>query len=326
MKTLILSVVTLGVLASVTVGQAKKKAEPIGRPIEVQSKFHSLDKAGKHLKTMDNDGNITVYSAARNFQLIVNGQPGTWKSISKGDKIRVLYVRDRIPDWVDDEGVLHSKLDRLVMTVIVGSDDPDRVAEPSGPPQLAPHNLEVGKAGVCNYQIRIVQVIDAENMLARFGNRTVWIKGYSTKDVTEGEDRQFGGVMKVSGTKQYETALGVSKTVLLIEPETDQEKKDREDKERKAGAERARKRAAQAGRREQADAADKMSADKGNAVEDAQKKEAVAKAKLAIARELIAAGKRDAAREHLKELIDRYPGTAAARAAQELRDKLKSEP
>lgn len=71
----------------------------------------------------------------------------------------------------------------------------------------------------------INQIIDDDEFIAEIGDQTVWLKGYNTENFADGEmtvlktkaTREDHTVVKISTTK-YETVLGASKTVILIEP------------------------------------------------------------------------------------------------------------
>ena len=47
---------------------------------------------------------------------------------------------------------------------------------------------------------------------------TVWIKGFSTENMVDGNTLKSDKVLKVTGTKMYTNVLGASKTIFLIEP------------------------------------------------------------------------------------------------------------
>jgi hypothetical protein len=74
------------------------------------------------------------------------------------------------------------------------------------------------------WDIKVIEVIDDSNMLAECSWRDepqlCWLKGFSTFGLIDGN--QIGAIMpplvEVSGTKRYQSALGGSKTVPLLEP------------------------------------------------------------------------------------------------------------
>ncbi len=109
-------------------------------------------------------------------------------------------------------------------------------------PQMA--RIEVGAMGTlarpASYsQVTIVeQIADAQNMLAsvvvqnirrsnsmgravgpsREVKRLVWFKGLDTTRLTTGQRLQLDGVFHVTGTRQYETLVGGTNTVCVVEP------------------------------------------------------------------------------------------------------------
>ena len=113
---------------------------------------------------------------------------------------------------------------------------------------LNPFHLKVGQAGHIDYEssasivengrskrvavrrwFEVVQVIDRSNLLARpiEDHRTrsegdkrgniVWLRGYSTDQIVDGSRIKPKGRVKVVGTKQYDTPVGTTNTVFVIE-------------------------------------------------------------------------------------------------------------
>jgi len=76
--------------------------------------------------------------------------------------------------------------------------------------------LDVGKFGTWNYQFTVLQVIGPAEMLASVQGQTVLIMGLSTQGVVDGLDVRSSGLFEVSGTQTYETALGLTNTVLVF--------------------------------------------------------------------------------------------------------------
>ncbi len=106
-------------------------------------------------------------------------------------------------------------------------------ADPPPIPTLWPlrqDTLGVGKAGIPMQVLEVIQVIDKNNMLvasagrvpSRFGGTerapTFWLTGISTAQITDGHIlRRPKVVMVITGTKQYPTAVGGTKTVFFAE-------------------------------------------------------------------------------------------------------------
>ena len=75
--------------------------------------------------------------------------------------------------------------------------------------------------------IKIFQVIDAENLIAmqaspvegqEFRNPMFWLKGISTDGMVDEDYTAIKEPLWVSGTKQYSTSGGSTKTVFVLEP------------------------------------------------------------------------------------------------------------
>lgn len=93
--------------------------------------------------------------------------------------------------------------------------------------KLQPVTLQ--ESGIISHSYEIAQIIDESNMLVAIDNlnlysrykeqesRLIWLKS-STKGVVDGTRIKLDGVYQITGTKQYTTAIGSSKTVYVIEP------------------------------------------------------------------------------------------------------------
>lgn len=72
--------------------------------------------------------------------------------------------------------------------------------------------------------MKLFQIIDKENALTEWsegiaGDSTlVWLKGFSTDGLADGKTVTISRPVRVTGSKQYTTAMGTSKTVMVIEP------------------------------------------------------------------------------------------------------------
>ena len=114
---------------------------------------------------------------------------------------------------------------------------------------------DVGKLG----RLRVVQIVDGENAIVEIKYNTVGDPDLRSETVwmnipTEGmaDDRTYSTgsrYFEVTGTKRYATALGASKTVMVLKPTTDPaEEKANADKEKRAAKRRAEEAKAQAGK------------------------------------------------------------------------------
>lgn len=64
---------------------------------------------------------------------------------------------------------------------------------------------------------RIKQIVDETNLIVEAGAHDYWIQGMSTKGLADGNRFRLAGAWHVNGSKTYETVLGGSKTVLVLE-------------------------------------------------------------------------------------------------------------
>ncbi len=94
-------------------------------------------------------------------------------------------------------------------------------------------SLEVGSIGILRNPIgsgpigdflespslEIFQVVDRQNALAKLpGGKIVWLRGFAAEGIEDGRRIVIRKPVRVTKTTQYMTALGTSKTVLVIEP------------------------------------------------------------------------------------------------------------
>lgn len=101
----------------------------------------------------------------------------------------------------------------------------------SGPlviPKIDAFALRVGDIGWLDYgdhvvgvaprTFRVVQVLNAEQMLIRTGKRLTLVRGLPTAEIDDGSDVTISKVMHVVGNATYRTAAGGTNTVLVAEP------------------------------------------------------------------------------------------------------------
>ena len=70
-----------------------------------------------------------------------------------------------------------------------------------------------GNGGIAVF--KIFQVIDKENCLVAFGSELYWCQ-MRTKGLADGDPIMFQDIVECTGTKQYRTALGGTKTVRVF--------------------------------------------------------------------------------------------------------------
>jgi len=115
----------------------------------------------------------------------------------------------------------------------------EALASKAAPPLLISNAMDIGDFGYLpdhtvplngaenSWQFKVQQVVDERNMLVKVtrfnhasrseaGDYLVWVVGkYS--GVVDGQTVTFNEVFRVTGTKQYTTAIGGSKTVFMLE-------------------------------------------------------------------------------------------------------------
>lgn len=64
----------------------------------------------------------------------------------------------------------------------------------------------------------MVQIIDDSQALIRLNGHLFWVKGIDTSQITSSDTVDFTGLWRISGTTQYTTVLGFTKTVDVLEP------------------------------------------------------------------------------------------------------------
>jgi hypothetical protein len=79
--------------------------------------------------------------------------------------------------------------------------------------------ITVGQQGLLQDPLRIIQIIDGDEMLVEVRNHGVdaWVRGFSTAGLVDDGFAHLPSPVVISGTKRYPAALG-ARTVFLIEP------------------------------------------------------------------------------------------------------------
>jgi hypothetical protein len=190
--------------------------------------------------------------------------------------------------------------------------------------KLWPPSLKVGQVGRLQHQLRVLQVIDDENMLVSFTwedeSFTFWIQGTSTKNLADDQRTKLPGVFKVEKTKRYESKAG-QRTVMLLVPEKEKSPiasvKDLQEADRFELAVTARRNAEKLA---QMDAKTKAASAEPAAkpADTSERDEVAARLKLKLAKELRDEGKPADAYRALQRLIKDFPKTKAAEEARRL--------
>lgn len=183
--------------------------------------------------------------------------------------------------------------------------------------------LEVGAVGGLQLTlIKILNVVDDQNFIASIEDLKVpqgviiyadrrpppaakldaWFKGFDTRKMQEGTVFKLDGVVRVSGTKRYETVGGGTRQIVVVE---------RFDLAPYYAE--LRRLAANADPKPAEENADKKPAAKAAPAKDPEEQAA---AKLKLADQFLKAGKREAYRSTLADLVKKYPGTKAAKEAE----------
>ncbi len=69
--------------------------------------------------------------------------------------------------------------------------------------------------------VKVKQIVDDKSMLVEELTRlkkNYWLEGFATRGVVDGDMVRVGCLLEITGTKQYTTVLGATKTVLVLEP------------------------------------------------------------------------------------------------------------
>lgn len=80
--------------------------------------------------------------------------------------------------------------------------------------------IAVTEVGTVPLKFKVLQIVNDKEMICDVGKDTAWVVGIKTFGLTDGDvirtDDDY--VMFVSGTKKYDTVIGGSRTVYVIEP------------------------------------------------------------------------------------------------------------
>jgi hypothetical protein len=81
--------------------------------------------------------------------------------------------------------------------------------------------LSVGSVGVARTDVKVEQIQGPRDMLIQWpdghDSTLVWLRGLSTKNLTDGSQLNIGSTLWVVGTKTYKTVMGAGATVFLIQ-------------------------------------------------------------------------------------------------------------
>lgn len=95
--------------------------------------------------------------------------------------------------------------------------------EPRGQEQCLPppDQLRDKTVGYLEYwQFEVMQVVSPNDVLLQMDNLSmppIWLTGYSTSGLADGEKVRLVGLVEVNGTRAYETVAGARKTVRVVQ-------------------------------------------------------------------------------------------------------------
>jgi hypothetical protein len=92
-----------------------------------------------------------------------------------------------------------------------------RISEPDYLPTPI-YNFQVGGIGMMPGPVKILQVIDDKTFIAAYERHWMWMEGVDTKAMVDDRGYYTRAIFICRENKQYETALGGSRTVLKLEP------------------------------------------------------------------------------------------------------------
>lgn len=88
-------------------------------------------------------------------------------------------------------------------------------------PELSPDSLKDSQVGYLEYwHTEVLQVVGPTDVILEIGSAKfppIWLRGYSTKGLADGQIVRLIGLVRTEGTKTYTTIEGAAKTVRVIE-------------------------------------------------------------------------------------------------------------
>lgn len=113
---------------------------------------------------------------------------------------------------------LKSQLDRDEWKAIYAR----RAVEANGTwmPEFDPNDAEAGSLGALRVGkfvpvFKVIQVVNASSAIVEHDDRIYWTE-FTTKGLVDGDNITLQGLVGCTGTKQYTTALGTKRTVLIL--------------------------------------------------------------------------------------------------------------
>jgi hypothetical protein len=260
-------------------------------PTPIHAQELSFTVHGKVRSVDQNKRRIVVdghrYYVGQDCHIWQNYDKVSFDSVKADQEVELTYIR--YPGGRREAKIL--KIEKAV----------DATPVPKGP-ELFPSTAKPGDTGTLatknssgNFQV--FQVVGKKDVLIKGDGVTFRLQGYPTEKMVEGKSVDLPGYFKVTGNNTYETSTGATKTVLVIEPVTEDEKRKIEN-------------AAQAKVRD------------AGADGDGQKRENEAGKKLRLAKQLLDYQQVEAAKTRLSQIVKQFPGTKSANEAAKILEKL----
>lgn len=94
------------------------------------------------------------------------------------------------------------------------------IPQPTQDGNLDPDTFSKGQTGKVSYwNFKVAEIVDETNMILVLGSRhRIWVEGYPTTDLADGQSVRIVDYVEIVGTKAYETVLGAKNTVWIVKP------------------------------------------------------------------------------------------------------------
>lgn len=161
----------------------------------------------KRLVSIKINGKSEIFGFRKDASITVKGNPASVEDIAKGLELRISCEPKT----------------RVIVQAAASEPPPPPAPPPEKKPtprrdrSFNPSRFAVGLEGTFGESVKVLTVVDKENMICRLGE-DFWVSGYSTAGMVDGRNYELSGKFKVVSTKRYKTALSGSRTIFLIEP------------------------------------------------------------------------------------------------------------
>jgi hypothetical protein len=92
--------------------------------------------------------------------------------------------------------------------------------QPTQDGNLDPDAFAKGQTGKVSYwNFKVSEIVDEKNMILALGSKhRIWVEGYPTSDLVDGQAVRIVDYVEILGTKSYATVVGSKATVWIIKP------------------------------------------------------------------------------------------------------------